>query len=333
MFFDEQRNKPESFSDKLVRMVKKILGFDSSPDKPLVSRDNAKEIIGLVTLVFLIRTFGFGLYQVPSGSMETTMLVGGRFFADKLSYLFVNPKIGDVISFNDPTYPYSSNMLGRLWQNYVWGPANWTKRIIGLPGDVMEGRIEDGKPVVYRNGVKLDEPYINKYPLVAMFKKDPSGLFQHVSDDCIDEDAFAYTFYSYDPSKPLDKQPFYRIDPRKVVPNPERPDRALIREPGKPIRPTLTNRIENPQGNYFDGSDVFYITLADDEYWCLGDNRRASHDCRFFGPIKRSLIHGRILFCIWSLDSDESWFIVDLIKHPIDFWHRVRWHDCLSWVR
>lgn len=327
MFFDKDSQAPEH--SRYIRYIKKLLGFDTSPEKPLLSRDNAREVIVLITVVFLVRTFGFGLYQVPSGSMETTMLVGGRFFADKLSYLFIEPKIGDVISFNDPTYPYAQNTLGRLWENYVWGPANWTKRIIGVPGDVIEGRIEDGVPVVYRNGEKLDEPYLNQYPLVAVYKYDPAGLFQHMNG-CNDETMRAWTFYSYDPSKPINQQPFYRIDPRRVVTVNGQP---VTRWPGTPIRPTMVNRIEHPQGNYFDGTDVFYITLGDDEYWCMGDNRLASHDCRFFGPVKRSLIHGRILFSIWSVDSDESWFIVDLIKHPIDIWQRVRWNDTLRWVR
>src|SRR5580698_9036487 len=104
---------------------------------------NIAEFIGLLLLVFLIRTFGFGLYQVPSGSMETTMLVGERFFADKFSYLISSPKRGDIISMNAPTYPYSSNKLVRLFEDYVWGPPNWTKRIIGLPGETVEGKIED----------------------------------------------------------------------------------------------------------------------------------------------------------------------------------------------
>ena len=43
------------------------------------------EIIGILLIVFLVRTFVFGLYQVPTGSMETTMLVGEGFFADKWS--------------------------------------------------------------------------------------------------------------------------------------------------------------------------------------------------------------------------------------------------------
>jgi signal peptidase I len=133
---------------------------------------NTVEIIGLLLLVFLIRTFGFGLYQVPSGSMETTLLVGERFFADKLSYLFREPRRGEVISFNEPpvSYHYSGNTLINLFQRYVWGPSNWTKRVIGVPGDEVRGAIEDGKPVVYLNGKKLDEPYLNKYPLIHLWR-------------------------------------------------------------------------------------------------------------------------------------------------------------------
>jgi hypothetical protein len=29
---------------------------------------------------------------------------------------------------------------------------------------------------------------------------------------------------------------------------------------------------------------------------------------------------------LWSIDSDESWWILDLLKNPIDFWKRVRWN-------
>ena len=48
------------------------------------------EFIFLLMIVFFVRTFFFGLYQVPTGSMETTMLVGERFFADKLSIILEN---------------------------------------------------------------------------------------------------------------------------------------------------------------------------------------------------------------------------------------------------
>src|SRR4030095_10404314 len=97
--------------------------------------------------------------------METTMLVGERFFADKLSYNFRKPYHGEIIAFNDPEFTYAEGYFHNLFHRYVWGPSNWTKRVIGIPGDTIMGCIEDGKPVVYRNGEKLDEAYINKYPL------------------------------------------------------------------------------------------------------------------------------------------------------------------------
>lgn len=37
------------------------------------------------------------------------------------------------------------------------------------------------------------------------------------------------------------------------------------------------------------------IRLGKDEYFCLGDNRNNSNDCRFFGPIKFSQIDGKIV--------------------------------------
>lgn len=314
---------------KLKQLMQAVYPKKTRKEKPpFFSWENFKEIISLLTIVFLIRTFGFGLYQVPSGSMETTMLVGERFFADKFTYLLRAPQRGDIISMNEPIYNYSQNSLKRLFEEYVWGPSNWTKRVIGMPGDTVEGKIEDGKPVVYLNGQKLDEPYLNKYPLIAVFKVDPSGMFQHRRSQCELEAYYRnITYYSYDPSVSYANQPFYRLRPNLVVtgfngkPNllwphdAYQPEHAVDIQPGK---------------NYWDGSDRFYVELGEDEYWCMGDNRRCSKDCRCFGPIKKRLIHGRILFLIWSIDSDEQWWILDLIKHPIDFWKRVRWSRCLK---
>lgn len=310
---------------------------------------NLLEIIGLLLLVFLIRTFGFGLYQVPTGSMETSMLVGERFFADKLSYVFRNPRRLEVIAFNEPPkfYNYSKNRAKNLFEVYVWGPSNWTKRVIGVPGDELRGVIEDGKPVIYLNGVKLDEPYLNKYPLIHVWKNDPRTIQQNVQrnfqtlllsgqdrsrvEETINQELQqSITVKSYDPNASFADQPFYRINPSRVE---RTSDGSLdLLQPGTPIR---SKRVESPVAtdqNYWDGSDEFHVKLGAGEYWVMGDNRLGSKDSRFFGPIKRDLIHGKILFRIWSLDSDSSWWILDLLQHPIDFWQRVRWKRFFQWV-
>lgn len=266
---------------------------------------NTKEFFLLLLIVFLIRTFGFGLYQVPTGSMETTMLTGERFFADKFTILFSPLKHGDIISLNDPTYTYSKNPIKRLWQYYVWGPQNYTKRIIGVPGDEIRGVIEDGKPIVYRNGEKLHEPYLNAYPLIYEYDRDTKKI----------------TPKSYDPSKPYHNQPFYRIDPRRILKDPY--NNPVLSWP-ETVMPQDRGDTHLP--------DEFHVKLGPDEYWGMGDNRLGSRDCRSFGPIKKNLIHGKIVFRIWSSDSDESWWIVDLIKHPIDFFKRMRWNRFFQWV-
>jgi|SRR5947207_12371226 len=301
------------------------------------------EFIFLLLIVFLIRTFIFGLYQVPTGSMETTMLVGERFFADKLSYNFRKPRHGEIIAFNDPEFKYSDNSFMNLFQRYVWGPSNWTKRVIGLPGDVLLGVVENGKPIVYRNGEKLDEPYINRYPLIRTWKHDLHDIIRGIEYDLqkmshgrrLDKSGVErYTNQrlnqelgsprSYDPSRPYDQQEFYDVKENRIYRDEQGNPEMIM--PGHPLFSTEHETKPDQTHNNWNRSDVFFIKLGENEYWCMGDNRLGSHDCRFFGPIQEKQIHGRIVFRIWSIDSDESWWIVDLIKHPIDFWKRVRWN-------
>lgn len=295
-----------------------------------------KEFVFLILIIFLVRTYGFGLYQVPTGSMETTMLVGERFFADKLTLHFKPLQYGDIISFNDPVYPYSTAPVKNLFERYVWGPDSWTKRIIGVPGDEIRGVIEDGKSVIYKNGKKLDEPYINKFPLVAV--RDRASVLR--GDASI-------TTKSYDPSHSYQEQPFYELDSACVLKdlsgNPLLTDQTV----GRPS-PRRAIGLALPEGkNYFDGSDEFYIKLGENQYWCMGDNRKGSHDCRAFGPIDGKLIHGKILFRLMSIDAPnevcgrqkglmpwlKSFLLVDMALHPIDFWSRVRWNRFFQIVR
>lgn len=306
------------------------------------------ELLFWIVVIFLIRTFGFGLYQVPTGSMETTILVGERFFADKFSYLFVKPKQGDIISFNEPTFNYSSNKIKRLFQEYVWGPVNITKRVVATPGQTVKGIIEDGKPVIYIDGKKLDEPYLNKYPLISVYTVDKQELYNKIEqkvlnavmhrqipmnmlEGLIQEEMSRYVrSKSFDPSVPLDKQPFYRIKQDRIFTDEQ--GNPILKYPQTPL-PQCEDVPEQMVGkNHWNGTDDFYVELGANQYWVMGDNRLGSADARFWGPLDGRFIHGKIVFRIWSLDSDSDWWIIDLIKHPIDFWTRVRWSRCLQFV-
>ena len=47
------------------------------------------------------------------------------------------------------------------------------------------------------------------------------------------------------------------------------------------------------------GETINGTTLEEDEYYVMGDNRNASSDSRYWGPVKRNLIIGRAFIRLW----------------------------------
>lgn len=54
---------------------------------------------------------------------------------------------------------------------------------------------------------------------------------------------------------------------------------------------------------YGQTSDYDKITLGDDEYFILGDNRPISKDSRYFGPVKKDEIIGKVIFRLWPINK------------------------------
>lgn len=109
-------------------------------------------IIGIVKWVFtivicillsmLINNFLIVNAKVPSESMETTIMTGDRFIANRLAYVFNEPEMLDVIVFYAPDEPETL----------------FVKRVIGKPGDTIE--IVDG--MLYVNDEIIEEPYLKE---------------------------------------------------------------------------------------------------------------------------------------------------------------------------
>lgn len=120
--------------------------MESEQERPRTGsalRELLETLILTVVTYLLVRTFLFETYRVVGQSMEPTLVQDERLIVSKLSYRLHEPQRGDIIVFRDP------NDSGR----------NLIKRIIGLPGEVVE--IRNG--LVYINGQQLDEPYLVEY--------------------------------------------------------------------------------------------------------------------------------------------------------------------------
>ena len=89
-------------------------------------------IIALL-IVIPIRYFLFQPFFVMGQSMEPNFANGDYLIIDEISYRFIDPHRGEVIVFKNPQNPS---------QRYI-------KRIIGLPGEIIE--IEDGKVIIFEN--------------------------------------------------------------------------------------------------------------------------------------------------------------------------------------
>lgn len=122
----------------------------------------------VIAIVFLLRSFLFEPFRIPSGSMLPTLHVGDFILVNKYDYglrlpvantkvLEIGaPKRGDVIVFR---YPVDTSI-------------DYIKRVVGVPGDTVEYR----NKVLYVNGVeqKLAAPrdFIDENTMVTLTEYD-----------------------------------------------------------------------------------------------------------------------------------------------------------------
>jgi len=140
---------------------------ESAPERRIVTSfsgdliSSMQSLMGTIVIAIFVITFIVQAFQIPSESMEKTLLVGDYLLVNKLCYggsgigdhLMPYQKIArrDIIVFHYPVDPQ---------QHFV-------KRVIGLPGD----RLKMVNKKVYVNGKPLDEPYVR-------FLEPPNNLFR-----------------------------------------------------------------------------------------------------------------------------------------------------------
>ena len=124
-------------------------------------KETIKTVIIAVAVAMVIRTFAFEPFNIPSGSMKPTLLVGDYLFVSKFSYgysryslpfglplipnriLFSKPERGDVAVFKLPTDT----------------STDYIKRIIGLPGDT----VQVVKGVLHINGISVQRRRVENF--------------------------------------------------------------------------------------------------------------------------------------------------------------------------
>ncbi len=130
-------------------------GSESGAGREPIVVEYARSFFPVILIVLLIRSFLAEPFRIPSDSMMPTLLNGDLILVNKFSYGIrlpvINTKVldlgsprrGDVVVFRFPEDPS---------QDYI-------KRVIGIPGDVVEYR----KSRVFLNGEPVDTRLMGTY--------------------------------------------------------------------------------------------------------------------------------------------------------------------------
>src|SRR5262245_34331099 len=111
-----------------------------------------KSICVAVVVWLLLRTFLVEAFRIPSGSLETALLIGVFLCVNKAGYGAEVPLIGKRLpAFREPQ---RNDVL--VFDSVEEEGLKVVKRLIGVTGDTLEMRAGE----LYRDGKKVDEPYV-----------------------------------------------------------------------------------------------------------------------------------------------------------------------------
>jgi signal peptidase I len=139
------------------------------PSRPPARHEDApgwlaslQSLLATVVIAVFVITFVVQAFQIPSESMEDTLLIGDYLLVNKLRYggslghslvPYQRVRRGDIVVFHYPVNPS---------QHFV-------KRVIGVPGDHV--RLIKGQ--VWVNGLPLNEPYVHhSSPVHDIYRDD-----------------------------------------------------------------------------------------------------------------------------------------------------------------
>ncbi|WLT06191.1 signal peptidase I [Gilliamella apis] len=238
-------------------------------------------------VVFVIRSFIYEPFQIPSGSMMQTLLIGDFIAVEKFSYGLKNPinnkvliatgkpQRGDVAVFKHPNIPQ----------------MDLIKRVVGLPGDKIVYLVNEKKIVIYPACQTTDSNCSGQRsePLDLHYTQPQPSNWKQVHEKDKSNPNF-YTLEQYKDKGIVDSQSIRTFDIKIQQETLGNKSHDIL----------TTSGIEEDPSYYYHqkGQPVATWVVPQGNYFMMGDNRDNSGDSRYFGFVPEENFVGRAT-AIW----------------------------------
>lgn len=291
------KKQQTTFMDFLKRM---FFGKKAVEENKTSGKDFIKEISIVFGIFLILNSFVLASFEVPTGSMENTVMTGDFLFVNKFIYGGTSPRTIPFTSIRIPWFRVPALKEVKRQDVIVFEfPGNreevktdfvyYLKRCVALPGDTLEVK----NKVLFVNGIQQPMPkymkFENMYTQPDSIKND--NIFPPNSD--FNED-------NYGP---------IRIPKKGDVVN-----LNIENFPNWKIFIEREGHKASTNGSFIiiDGAISSKYTVERDYYFGMGDNRDNSLDSRFWGFIPKENIVGTPMIVYWSWDPNLALF--DIFK-------------------
>jgi signal peptidase I len=268
-------------------------------------------LMHIIVSVLILRATVIEAYNVPTGSMETTIKIGDFILGNKFIYGirtpdwigipwtnygfsvpyyrlpgFEQPKTGDVVIFR---YPNDK------WPGLQIGPhdpsLNYIKRCIAGPGQSLEIIEKD----VFIDGVQFDLPEHGRASKLNVY-----------DDEYAERMIFPRGIGNRDYFGPLhipaagDTLVFSEVNLDHAV--------NVISLEGHEVTPGISGQLK------IDGESAESYICEQNHYFMMGDNRDNSHDSRYWGLVPESNIIGEAIVTYLSWEQTEPNLLKRIFK-------------------